>query len=141
MPDVDGLWGLFLASLISSTLFPGGSEIVLAYLNSQNAYPQWLLLTVATTGNTLGAISTWLIGRLIAWRFPENRLFKPRQQAAIQRIKRWGTPALLFSWLPVIGDPLCLAAGWLRTNIWLTILFITTGKGIRYFAIIYLTGD
>jgi membrane protein YqaA with SNARE-associated domain len=95
------------------------------------------LLAVATLGNTLGGMSSWVIGRFIAWRFPARR-FAAKEQRAITRIQRWGSPALLFSWLPVIGDPLCLAAGWLRID-WLpSLVFIAVGKAVRYAVLLIL---
>lgn len=90
------------------------------------------LLVVATAGNTLGGMSSWLIGRLL----PACRLERPEYQRAVQRVRRWGSPALLLSWLPVVGDPLCLAAGWLRVH-WLPALtYIAAGKSARYAAIL-----
>ena len=138
MLEATGLWGLFLSALISSTLFPGGSEVILAILSYKNVYPQWQLLTVATLGNTLGAMSTWGIGRLIALRYDSGYVFDPRKQAAIERVKKWGAPLLLLSWLPILGDPLCLAAGWVRLNVLVCLLFIACGKVLRYYVIFYL---
>ena len=134
------LWALFASAFISSTLFPGGSELALAWIARDGVYASWVLIAVATAGNTLGGMSTWLIGRLVAWRWPARDLVEPRQRAALDRVRRWGSPVLLFSWLPVIGDPLCLAAGWLRVH-WLTALvFIGLGKALRYVAVILLVG-
>ncbi|MCG8091016.1 MAG: DedA family protein, partial [Candidatus Thiodiazotropha endolucinida] len=62
-------------------------------------------------GNTLGGLSSWLIGWWLAKRFPQKGLKDQRQRQALERIGRYGSPALLLSWLPVVGDPLCLAAG------------------------------
>ena len=134
------LWGLFLSAFISSTLFPGGSEVVVAYLAQQGVYSKVTLLVVATTGNTLGGMSTWLIGYLIARRFPARTLTKPQHQKARERIERWGSPALLFSWVPVVGDPLCLLAGWLRIHAFNSLVFIATGKAARYAAILFFVG-
>ena len=132
------LWGMFLSAFVSSTLLPGGSEAVLLLLASQTPADKLLLLAVATLGNTLGGMSSWGLGRFIAWRFPLRR-FADKEQRAIARIRRWGSPALLLSWLPVIGDPLCLAAGWLRTY-WLpSLLFIAAGKAARYAVLLLLT--
>lgn len=130
------LWALFGSAFISSTLLPGGSEVVLGYLGSQQVHPAWLLLLVATTGNTLGGMSSWLIGWLIRWRLPMKDL-EPKQQQAMERIRRWGSPVLLLSWLPVIGDPLCLAAGWLRIHWLKALVLIAIGKAARYAVILY----
>ncbi|MGB0909831.1 MAG: YqaA family protein [Nitrospirales bacterium] len=130
------LGGLFLSAFISSTIFPGGSEVVLAYLVAQRTYDPWVLFGVATAGNTLGGMSSWLIGLLMSWRFPVSSMEKPRQQQAVESLQRWGSPLLLFSWVPVIGDPLCVAAGWLRVNGVTALVFIGVGKALRYAVIV-----
>lgn len=130
------LGGLFLSAFISSTLFPGGSEVVLAVLLAQRTYDPWVLFGVATAGNTLGGMSSWGLGLLISWRYPVSCLTKPRHQQAVERIQRWGSPLLLLSWVPVIGDPLCVAAGWLRVNGIIALVLIGLGKALRYAAIV-----
>lgn len=132
------LLGLFISAFISSTLFPGGSEVVLAVLGAKEMHAPMILLAVATAGNTLGGMSSWGIGRLLAMRFPAQGLLKPQHQRALQRLKQWGSPALLFSWLPVVGDPLCLAAGWLKMHWLVSLLFIAAGKAVRYMVILEL---
>ena len=78
------------------------------------------------------------LGRWIAWRFPGTYPERPDYRQALVRLQRWGSPALLFAWLPVVGDPLCVAAGWLRQG-WLPVtLFIALGKGARYLAVVAL---
>ena len=130
------LGGLFLSSFLSSTLLPGGSEVVLAALASQHRHDPWVLLGVATAGNTLGGMSSWGLGFLISWRFPLSGLSKPQHQLAVERLQQWGSPSLLLSWLPFVGDPLCVAAGWLRVNVLLALVFIAIGKALRYTAIV-----
>ena len=132
------LGGLFLSAFLSSTLLPGGSEVVLAALASQKNHDPWILFLVATAGNTLGGMSSWVLGFIMSWRFPLVKPSKPQQARAVERIQQWGSPALLLSWVPVIGDPLCLAAGWLRVNGMLAFLFIGVGKALRYAAIVVL---
>lgn len=134
------LWGLFLSAFISSTLFPGGSEVVLGALATQRAHDPWLLLAIATLGNTLGALTTWLLGWLLARRVPLETHLSGRQQRAVQRLRHWGSPALLLSWLPVVGDPLCFAAGYLRLPFLASLAFIALGKGARYGAILLALG-
>jgi membrane protein YqaA with SNARE-associated domain len=132
------LWGLFLSAFISSTLLPGGSEAVLVLLAAESGTDKFVLLAVATLGNTLGGMSSWALGRIIAWRFPARR-FAAKEQRAIARLQRWGSPVLLLSWLPVVGDPLCLAAGWLRIH-WLpSLVFIAVGKAARYAVLLILS--
>ena len=139
MPTDDpSLWALFVSAFVSSTLFPGGSEAVLAVLSYQQAHNPWVLLAVATTGNTLGGMSTWAVGRFLDWWVPNSSIKAPTYQRAIDWLQRWGSPALLLAWVPVIGDPLCLVAGWLRV-MWLPALVcIGLGKAARYAVVIFL---
>jgi membrane protein YqaA with SNARE-associated domain len=132
------LWFLFLSAFISSTLFPGGSEAILAYLASDLEYPLYTLVVVATLGNTLGAMTSWGIGWLISIRYSADRLSKESHQKAVERIQKYGSPVLLLSWLPVIGDPLCVAAGWLRIHWLSSLLFIAVGKLLRYVVVVYI---
>ena len=132
------LWSLFASAFLASTLLPGGSEAVLAYLAMDEQHLPLTLLVVATLGNTLGGMTSWGIGRLIAIKYPARGLVKPKHHQAVVRIHRWGSPVLLFSWLPFIGDPLCVAAGWLRLRWWLSLIFIGAGKAARYAVILYV---
>ncbi len=124
------LTALFASSFLAATLLPGGSEAVLFALLRQNPEQLWLLLAVATLGNTLGGLSSYLIGRLIPQRKPLKGL---------ATVQRWGSPVLLLSWVPLVGDPLCVAAGWLRLNPLWSLLFIAVGKFARYWVIAVLT--
>lgn len=127
-----GLWGLFLSAFVSSTLAPGGSEAVLAYLAAQRHFSPPDLLGVATLGNTLGAITTWGLGYLLASRLPVERPLAPKRRRAVERVRRWGAPLLLLSWLPVVGDGFCFAAGWLKLPFWASTAAIGIGKALRY---------
>ncbi|MGH8479997.1 MAG: YqaA family protein [Gammaproteobacteria bacterium] len=132
-----GPWALFVSAFVSATLAPGGSEAVLAWLVAQTAHDPLWLLAVATVGNTLGAVSTWLLGRLAALGYPLERCMKDRSEKALALVQRWGTWSLLLSWLPVVGDGLCLAAGWLRLPFLACLVAITVGKLLRYAAVVY----
>ena len=130
------LWGLFVSAFVSSTVLPGGSELLLIYLAQQQVHSSVSLLAVATLGNTLGGLTTWGIGRWCAKKYPLERLLSGKYQQAISRMHRWGSPALLLSWLPVIGDPICFASGWLRMSLLQSIIYILLGKLLRYLAIL-----
>ena len=91
-----------------------------------------LLWFVATAGNTLGGLINWGVGRWLAWRFPDKWPNRSEHIWALERIRRHGSPLLVLSWLPVVGDPLCLAAGWTRIAALPAALFIALGKGLRY---------
>lgn len=126
MSEETSLWVLFSSSFLAATLLPGGSEAVL--FGALKLHPEQVLpaLGVATLGNTLGGMSSYLIGRIL----PQKK-----DLPGLPALRRYGTPALLLSWVPVLGDPLCVAAGWLRLNPWLSMLFIALGKFARYAAI------
>jgi len=120
------LWALFAASFLAATLLPGGSEAALYGVLKLHPDRYWPALGIATLGNTLGGMSSYLIGRII----PQKKSL-PGLPAA----QKYGSPALLLAWVPVIGDPLCVAAGWLRLNPWLAALFMALGKLARYLVI------
>jgi len=129
--------GLFLGSFLASTLLPGGSEAMLLWSLNETPERAGLLWGVASLGNTLGGLSSWLIGWWLARRFPSRGLHSEGQRQALERVARYGSPALLFSWLPVIGDPLCLAAGWSGIRLLPATIFIGLGKAIRYALLIW----
>ncbi|WP_456373096.1 YqaA family protein [Thiolapillus sp.] len=134
-----GLWSLFAGSFLASTLLPGGSEVLLLWLRLQEQYSFLVLLGVATLGNTLGGLTSWGMGWWLRHRFPHAGLHQPRQRRALSWLEKHGAPLLLLSWLPVIGDPLCLAAGWARISLWQSTLFIALGKGARYAALLWVS--
>ena len=132
------LLGLFFSAFLSSTILPGSSEVVLVALATYGDRPYWDLLAVATAGNTLGGMSSWVLGWMIALRYPLTELSKEAHRHAVERVRQWGSPILLLSWVPVVGDPLCVAAGWLRIS-WLRALcFIGIGKALRYWTLLAL---
>lgn len=133
-----GLWGLFASAFISSTIAPGGSEAVLAYMVAKGLYSSQALLIVATVGNTLGALTTWGLGLLAAKRFPLATLLPPKKQQALAIVQQRGVWVLFFSWLPIIGDVLCFAGGWLKLPFITACLIILLGKFARYAMIVWL---
>ena len=122
-----GLGALFLSSFLAATVLPGGSEIAFTGVLTGGISSVWPALAVATLGNTLGGSSSYLIGRLI----PDRKL----GGRALEWVRRWGAPVLLLSWVPVIGDALCVAAGWLRLHLAWSVLFMALGKFGRYYLI------
>src|ERR687892_2768848 len=106
---------LFVSAFAASTILPMSSEIVLGALALAGATEVWLLLAVATAGNTLGAVVNWGIGRYAAtWHTRLPSLDDAKFERACRWFKRWGIWSLLLSWLPVVGDPLTLVAGVIR---------------------------
>ena len=132
------LTALFFSAFISSTLLPGGAEVGLLYLFKSNEFPAWQLITVASLGNTLGGMTSWALGWLLAKRYSAENMLKKNHRKALSRLRQWGNPSLLLSWLPVVGDPLCVAAGWLGLNVYLSLFYIGLGKTLRYAALIYI---
>ena len=123
MTETTSLLSLFISSFLAATLLPGGSEAVL--IGVLKLYPEtfWLALLLGTIGNTLGGMVSFGMGRLLP---PTHQL------KHVSKIQRYGTPVLLLAWVPVIGDALCVAAGWLRLNPWHAALFMAIGKFTRY---------
>lgn len=132
------LWGLFTSAFISSTIAPGGSEAVLALMVSENQQPVELLVMVASIGNTLGALTTWGLGLLAAKKYPVDEVFDHQKKKSVALVRKYGMWALLFSWLPVVGDGLCFAGGWLKLPIIISCLAIFIGKIIRYAFVAYI---
>jgi len=139
------LWGLFVSSLLSATLLPGGSELVL--LGVLRLHPElfWPALVFGTLGNTLGGMITFGMGWLLPQRQGGSKAaghptayssrVQTQQLKHVEKLRRYGTPALLLAWTPFIGDALCLTAGWLRLNLWQAVLFMAIGKFVRYLVI------
>lgn len=134
MDEQSSLIALFTSSFLAATLLPGGSEAVL--IGVLLTYPDlyWQALSLATIGNTLGGMSSYLIGRLL----PDEKAVLKKSKGntqGIEWVRRHGTPILLLSWALLIGDLLCVAAGWLRANWLWAMIFIAIGKFARYWAI------
>ncbi|ELR65393.1 Putative membrane protein [Photobacterium marinum] len=122
------LWMLFTTGFLSATLLPGGSEANLIATLKLGDNLVWMVVLVATLGNTLGGMTNYWLGRLL----PDKTSDEKHGHKALQWLKKYGFVSLFFSWLPVIGDPLCLAAGWLRMHHWLSFFIIMAGKAARY---------
>ncbi len=126
MSDTNSLVSLFISSFLAATLLPGGSEVVLVGVLKLHPELFWPALLLGSFGNTLGGMVTFGMGRML----PPTRQLKH-----VEKMRRYGTPALLLAWVPLIGDALCLAAGWLRLNWWQAALFMALGKFARYWVI------
>ena len=129
------LLGLFFTSFLAATLVPMPSEAALwGYLM---LYPDdaVMAVAVATLGNTLGGMTTYALGLLIPTK-TQSRM----NQKVIQYLRRFGAPLTFFAWLPIVGDALCAAAGWLRIRWWAALAFMAAGRLARYVAVVYLLG-
>jgi membrane protein YqaA with SNARE-associated domain len=131
-----GYPALFLLSFLASTLVPLGSEWLLAVLLI-NGFDPSMVVSIATLGNSCGALTTYAVG---LWGAPflvqrVLRISHESQQRSERYFARYGSWMLLFSWVPVLGDPLCLVSGVLRTGFWRFVLLVSVGKFIRYLVV------
>lgn len=134
MSDALSLASLFASSFLSSTLLPGNSEVVLVAMLLSGVSQPWLLVFIATMGNSLGGLTNVILGRF----FPLRE--KSRwQEKAVGWLKRYGAATLLLSWMPVIGDLLCLLAGWMRISWGPVLFFLCLGKALRYVLLAWVT--
>ena len=134
-----GYPGLFALGFLAATILPLGSEWLLAALLLEGADPA-ICVSVATAGNSLGALTTYAIG---VWGGPwlierVLRIDPVRRARAEQTYARYGIWSLLFSWLPIIGDPLCLVGGLMRVQLPRYVILVTIGKYVRYQAVALL---
>lgn len=122
------LGALFFSSFLAATLLPGGSEAVLFGVLKLDPALLWPALALATLGNTLGGMSSYLLGRIL----PEQKNLR-----GLEWVRRYGAVTLLLAWAPLIGDGLCVAAGWLRLNALWVAVFMAVGKLARYLVVAY----
>ena len=128
---MEPLLGLFAASFAAATLFPLPSEAALfAYLQ---LYPgnAALAVAVATIGNTAGGMTSYLIGRFLPQKNPDSK--------AVRAVRRFGAPITGLAWVPIVGDALPVAAGWLRMNWALVLVFMAAGRLARYVVVAALS--
>jgi membrane protein YqaA with SNARE-associated domain len=132
LPEI-GLSTVFVVALVSATLLPMGSEPAVFGLVKLNPDLFWEAVLVATAGNTVGGAVTWWMG-YGAERAYERVTKNPAvaHPRALQWLERFGPRACLLAWLPIVGDPLCAVAGWLRLAFWPCVLYMAIGKFARY---------
>ena len=133
---------LFIISFLAATILPFSSELTLAGLVATSSYNNLLLLIVASLGNVLGSVVNWILG-FYSRNLSTKKwfLFKDEQ---IKKSSKWfnkfGRWSLLFAWVPIIGDPLTLAAGLFRIRFIEFLVLVTIGKVSRYIIVFYLFG-
>jgi len=135
-----GYLGLFIASFLGATIIPFSSELVFSLLIIKG-YDFNLSLLVATTGNWLGGLSSYFLGRLGKWSTLEKyfRLKKEKIVKFKTNIDKWGSLLAFFCWLPIIGDPIAVGLGFFRTNYVLVAIWMFIGKLIRYIVWAFIT--
>ncbi len=126
-----GLSTVFVVSFISATLLPLGSEPAVFGLVELNPSLFWPAIAVATVGNTLGGAVTWWMGRA-SRQVIERHQHSAYHLRALEWLERLGPKACLLAWLPLLGDPLCAVAGWLKLPFWPCLLYMAIGKCARY---------
>ncbi len=136
-----GLFGLFLTCLLSATIVPLSSEAIVAGALLLG-YNHLIIVLVASAGNTVGGMISFYMGWLCRWEWLE-RWFKVKREKLErirQRINKYGIWAALLTWLPIIGDPIAIAMGFMRLNPWWTMLIMFLGKMARYIVSVELVG-
>ena len=126
-----GLSTVFVVSFVSATLLPLGSEPAVFGLVKLNPGLFWPAILVATAGNTLGGMFSWWMG-LGAHKAVEQWRHSSSHSRALVWLEKLGPKACLLSWLPLVGDPLCAVAGWLKMPFWQCAIYMAVGKFARY---------
>jgi len=126
-----GLSTVFVVSFVSATLLPLGSEPAVFGLIKLNPDLFWPAILVATVGNTLGGSVSWWMG-LGTHKAVDKARGSATEVQALNWLRRFGARACLLSWLPVVGDPLCAVAGWLKLPFWPCLAYMAVGKFLRY---------
>jgi membrane protein YqaA with SNARE-associated domain len=125
---------LFAVSFVAATILPAQSELALVGLLMLGKFSPWSLVAVASLGNILGSCVNWLLGRG-AERFRDRKWF-PVSQPSLDKAQGWyhryGRWSLLLSWLPIVGDPLTVVAGFLREPFWSFLILVSIAKIVRY---------
>ncbi len=132
-----GLSTVFVVSFISATLLPLGSEPAVFGLVKLNPELFWPAILVATAGNTLGGAVDWWMG-YGAHRVADKYKHSAHHTRVLAWLERLGPKACLLAWLPLVGDPLCAVAGWLRLPFWSCLFYMAIGKFLRY---VLMTGS
>jgi len=133
-----GYIGLFIASFLAATILPFGSEVVFAGLIAMGMNA-WGCVIVASVGNWLGGMTNYFLGRLGKIEWIEKYLKVDR--AKIDKMQRWlegkGAIMAFFSFMPVVGDIIALALGYMRANVYVVNIAMFLGKFARYVLIMY----
>ncbi len=120
------LASLAVAAFLAATFVPFSSEAVLVAVLKAHPDLHWTAIVLATVANTLGGMTSYLVGRYLATKRPLR---------GIDTLRKWGAPALLLAWAPFVGDALCVAAGWLQLNWIAAAAFQAAGRFARYWVV------
>ena len=130
---------LFLSAFLAATIFPAQSETLLAYQISQNPNAVVALVGVATLGNVLGSVVNWVLGRFASKAGKWFQVKEERLSRAKDFYFKYGRYTLLFSWVPIVGDPITIVAGIMRERLLMFLVLVTIGKLARYLFVAGLT--
>ena len=131
-----GLFGLFIGCLLSATILPFSSEALVTGALLLG-YSPWAVVLVATVGNTIGGMTCYLLGWLCKWSWIEKYL-KVKEETlakAHAKVEKYGSFAALLAWVPIIGDPIAIVMGVMRTRVIPTAVLMFIGKGLRYMVV------
>lgn len=133
-----GPWGMFISAFLAGSILPFSSEVVMAALLTVGVNP-WLLLLVASVGNTLGGVTCYYVGRMVS---PDRvqhlfRIKESRMQRARTLVSRWGAWMGFLCWVPIIGDALLVTLGIMRSNPFTTNLAMLIGRTARYAIVLF----
>lgn len=136
-----GIFGLFLGCMLAATILPFSSEALVAGAMAMG-YDRWLIVLVASLGNTAGGMISFFMGWLCKWEWLE-RWFKVKREKLMRvhnRVAKYGAWAALLSWLPLVGDLIAIALGLMRISPWKTLVLMFVGKSLRYVVTANLLG-
>lgn len=136
------LTGLFLVAFFSATMLFGGSEAFLLAMDALSEYSSLTLLLVASVGNILGSVLNYWLGR-VALGYQDRKWFpvtRTRLADSQRWFARWGQWAVLLAWVPLIGDPITVAAGVMKMSLVPFLILVSLSKTLRYMAVMGLFG-
>lgn len=133
-----GYIGLFLASFLAATILPFGSEVVFVALLAAGLDP-WTCTIIASVGNWLGGMTNYYLGHLGKIEWIEKYLKVSKEK--IFKMHMWlngkGASMAFFSFLPVVGDVIAIALGYMRANVYIVNASMFAGKFVRYVLLMY----
>lgn len=136
-----GYWGMLISAFLAGSILPFSSEVVMVALLAAGLNPI-LLIIYGSVGNVMGGMLNYALGRLGKLEWVEKHMHVKHQ--SIQKVRKYmekhGTWIGLFSFVPVIGETITIVLGLTRANIFLSLLFISLGKTLRYAALVYGAG-
>ena len=127
-----GYLGLFVGSFLAATVVPFSADVLLVGMLVAGGSP-WIVIALATTGNFIGGLTSYGIGRIGKWEWIERLGVKPETlERHKAKVDRWGAWLALLSWVPFVGDVFAVALGFYRTKFLPSAIFMLIGKAGRF---------